>query len=99
MAESSAVLAPEEQQQVAQALEEDAQIMSNTQIEAQLAGQPEDVQAEIIRINTEARHRALQIALLVPLIAGLIGLFNGIRMVRLPEPEPANSGEGLILGG
>jgi len=28
--------------------------MSNTQLEQQLAGQPEKVQAEIIRINTDA---------------------------------------------
>ena len=34
MAESSTVLPPAEQEQVAQALEEDAQIMSNTQLEA-----------------------------------------------------------------
>jgi len=98
MSESSLILVPDEQAQVAQALEEDAQIMSNTQLEAQLAGQPEDVQAEIIRINTEARHIALQVALMIPLLAGLLGLFNAIRMVRLPEPEPANSGEGLVLG-
>lgn len=98
MAESSVLLSPDQQQQVAQALEEDAQIMSNTQLEAQLAGQPADVQAEIIRINTEARHVALQVALMIPLLAGLLGLFNSIRMVRLPEPEPANSGEGLVLG-
>jgi hypothetical protein len=73
MAQSSLVLAPEQQAQVAVALEEDAQVMSDTQLEAQLAGQPEDVQAEIIRINTEARFFALQVALLVPFLAGLLG--------------------------
>jgi hypothetical protein len=99
MAESSVILSPAEQQQVSVALEEDAQIMSNTQLEAQLAGQPADVQAEIIRINTDARHLALQVALLVPLLAALLGLFDSIRMVRLPEPEPANTAEGTILGG
>ena len=98
MAESSIVLSPAEQEQVAQALEEDAQIMSNTQLEEQLVGQPPEVQAEIISINTDARHIALQVALLVPLIAGLLGVFDAMRMVRLPEPEPANSGEGLVLG-
>ena len=82
----------------AQALEEDAQIMTNTQLEEQLVGQPPEVQAEIIRINTYARHIALQVALLVPLIAALLGVFDSVRMVRLPEPEPANSGEGLVLG-
>lgn len=98
MAESSVVLAPEQQEQVAQALEEDAEIMSNTQLEEQLAGQPADVQAEIIRINTEARHIALQVALLVPLIAGLLGLLNSFRMVRMPDPEPSNAAEGMLLG-
>ena len=99
MAESSVVLSPSQQQQVSAALEEDAQIMSNTQLEAQLAGQSADVQAEIIRINTEARHLALQVALLVPLLAAVLGLFDSIGMVRLLEPEPANTAEGTILGG
>ena len=54
----SMVLTPVQQDQVAVALEEDAQIMSNTQLEEQLAGQPAEVQAEILRINTEAQpHR------------------------------------------
>lgn len=60
---------------------------------------PTPVQVEMIRINTEARHIALQVALLVPLLAALIGLVDSIFMVKLPEPEPANSAEGTILGG
>jgi hypothetical protein len=98
MAESSAVLSPSEQQKVAQALDEDAEVMSTTQLEELLVGQPEDVQEEIIRINTDARPIALQVALIVPLLAGLIGLFNGFRMMRLPDPAPSSSGEGMILG-
>jgi hypothetical protein len=98
MAESSTVLAPAEQQQVATALEDDAEIMSNTQLEEQLVGQPPETKAEIIRINTEARPLALQIALLIPILAGLIGLFNSFRMMRLPDPKPSGSTEGLILG-
>src|SRR5215216_1451958 len=66
LAEASTVLAPAEQQRVANALEDDAQVMSNTQLEELLAGQPEPVQDEIIRINTDARPLALQVALLVP---------------------------------
>ena len=53
---------------------------------------------EVIRINTEARPRALQYALLVPLVAGLIGLVTAFRMVRIPEPIPLASAEGLALG-
>ena len=97
MAENSDVLAPDEQQQVADALEDDAELMSNTKLVGLLAGQPEDVQEEIIRINTDARPRALQIALLVPIAAGLIGLFNGFRMARLPDPEPSGAAEGMLF--
>jgi EmrB/QacA subfamily drug resistance transporter len=98
MAEDSTVLAPAEQQQVADALENDAEIMSNTHLQEQLAGQPQDVQDEIIRINTDARPRALQVALLVPLVAGIVGLGLSFRMVRLPDITPSASLEGLIGG-
>ena len=61
-------------------------------------GQPEAVQAEIIRINTEARHIALQVALLVPILAGVLGLVNSFRMIRLPDPAPSSAVEGMVLG-
>jgi MFS family permease len=98
MAEASVVLSPQEAQQVATALDDDAQLMSNTQLEAALVGQPPDVQAEILRINTEARPIALQVALLVPLIAGLLGLLNSFRMVGLPDVAPPEAVEGLAFG-
>jgi EmrB/QacA subfamily drug resistance transporter len=98
MAEASSVLEPAEQQRVANALEDDAQVLSNTQLDELLVGQPEDVQAEIIRINTEARPLALQVALLVPILAGLVGLFNSFRMMRLPDLKPSGSVEGMALG-
>lgn len=56
-----------------------------------------DVRTEIVEINTDARPRALQVALLVPLLAGLIGLFNAFRMVRLPEVKPSGSAEAPAL--
>ena len=73
--------------------------MSNTQLEEQLVGQPPEVQAEIIRINTEARPIALQIALLVPLLAGLLGLADSFRMVRQPDvvPSACRRGRGVRL--
>jgi Na+/melibiose symporter-like transporter len=98
MATASTVLSPAEQQQVAHALETDAQIMSNTQLQQQLANHPEKVQKEIIRINTDARHLALQIALLIPILAGGIGLLNSFRMIRLPDPAPSGDAEGMVLG-
>jgi EmrB/QacA subfamily drug resistance transporter len=98
MADNSAVLKPAEKQQVSDALEDDAQIMSNTHLAKQLVDQPKAVQEEIIRINTDARPLALQVALLVPLLAALVGLFNGFRMMRLPEPIPSGSADGMVLG-
>ena len=86
MAESSKVLEPAEQQTVANALEDDAEIMSNTQLEEVLVGQPEDVQAEIIRINTEARPLALQVALAIPLLAGAARAVQ-----RVPDDAPART--------
>jgi MFS family permease len=97
-ADASTVLAPAEKQRVATALEDDAQVLSNTQLEELLAGQPEAVQDEIIRINTDARPLALQVALLIPILAGLAGLINSFRMVRLPDPESSGSVEGMALG-
>ena len=97
MAQSSTVLSHAEQQQVAATLEHDAQVVSNTQLEKQLAGQPEATQQEIIKINTQARHLALQIALLVPILAGLAGFGISFRMMRLPDPEQSGDAEQMVL--
>src|SRR6478672_6810922 len=94
-AEDSAVIPQAQQQQIADTLEDDAQVMSNSQLEPLLAGEPEDVQAEVLRINKKARDRSLQIALIVPVLASLLGLLNGFRMRRLPDPVPATI-EGVL---
>ena len=38
--------------------------------------------------------QALQVALLLPLLAALIGLFVSFRMMRLPDPAPTTAAEG-----
>src|SRR5947209_838655 len=98
MAQSSTVLSGAAQQQVAQTLEHDAEVVSNTQLQKQLAGQPQETRDEIIRINTQARHIALQVALLVPILAGLAGLLISFRMMRLPDPRQSGSDEQMVLG-
>jgi EmrB/QacA subfamily drug resistance transporter len=98
MATASSVLPAAEQQQVAQALDEDAQILSNTQLDQQLDGQPQKIQDEIIRINTDARPIALQIALLIPILAGIVGFILSFRMLRIPDPKPSGEGAGAVLG-
>jgi EmrB/QacA subfamily drug resistance transporter len=93
LAHDSTVLPAAAKDQVARALEDDAQVMSNSQLEKRLAGQPAEVRAEILDINTDARPLALQIALLVPLLAGALGLFNGFRMLRRPDPAASDAAE------
>jgi hypothetical protein len=97
-AEASSVLPPADQQRVAEVLEDDAQVMSDAQLEQLLVGQPEEIQDEILSINTDARHLALQVALLLTLLAALLGIVNAFRMMRLPEPEPSSALEGAVLG-
>ena len=98
LADASTVLTPAEQQQVSKTLEHDAQIMSNTALREQLKGQPPATRDEIVRINTEARHVALQVALLIPLLSALFGLVNSFRMMRLPDPIASDAAEAAALG-
>ena len=72
--------------------------MSNTQLEELLVDQTAGRPGRDLRINTDARPIALQVALLVPLLAGLLGLFNSFRMMRLPDPEAIGRPEGMVLG-
>ena len=98
-AEASDVLAPAEQEQVAQALEDDAEVMSDEQLDELLVGQPADVQDEIVRINEDARPFALQVALIVPILAALAGFVTALRMGHVPDPEPSGSGDAASLLG
>ncbi len=96
--DASVVLPEADKERVADVLEDDAEVMSDAKLEEQLAGQPPEIQAEIVRINDDARPQALQVALLLPLIAALIGLFVSFRMMRLPDPAPSGAAEGAALG-
>jgi EmrB/QacA subfamily drug resistance transporter len=96
-ADDSTVVPPAAKSQVAQALEEDAQVLSNTQLQAQLEGQPPEIQEEIVAINTDARPLALQVALAVPLLAALLGFINGWRMLRRPDPVASEHAEMALV--
>ena len=98
LTEASTVIPPAQQQQIAVALEDDAEVMSNTALAEQIVGQPPEVEAAVLAINDEARNRSLQVALLVPLLAALVGLGNSFRMMRLPDVKPSASLEGIDLG-
>jgi MFS family permease len=98
MTNASTVLPDSAKSQISKTLEHDAEIMSNTALQQQIADQPPAVQEEILSINTDARHRALQIALLIPLLAAILGFLNGFRMMREPEPKPSAAAEGMLMG-
>ncbi|HWO83559.1 MAG TPA: MFS transporter [Solirubrobacterales bacterium] len=98
LTEASSVIPANQQQQIADKLDEDAEVTSNARLEQLHAEEPEAVQDEVVRINTEATNRSLQVALFVPIFAGLIGLFNSSRMMRLREIEPRAAIEGATLG-
>jgi MFS family permease len=96
LSDASTVLPPEDKAQIARVLEDDAQVMSDAQLTALLEDQPTAVQEEVLRINDAARDRSLQVALLVPVLAAAVGLFNGFRMRRLPDLAPV-AREGVEL--
>jgi EmrB/QacA subfamily drug resistance transporter len=96
--DSSDVIPPADQEVIADALEDNAQLVSTTDLEELLAEQPEEIRQEIIDINTAAGDRALQAAMLVPIIACLLGLVSSFRMMKLPDFKPSEAAEG-VLGG
>jgi hypothetical protein len=97
MTNASPVIPSTQQQQIALTLEDDAQVVSNTQLDTLLVDEPPPVREAIVSINTDATNLALQVALLVPLLAGLLGLFDSSRMIRLPDVEPSASAEAAAL--
>src|SRR3954463_6541219 len=95
-AESSSVPAPAEQQQVATALEDDAEVLSDAGLQELLVDEPPQVQAEIVAINSDVRPIALQVALGIPILAALLGLGNALGMRRLPDPTPSAAGDAVL---
>lgn len=98
LTKQSTVIPSSGQQQIYSALETDAEVMSDSKLQAQLADQPADVQTEVLAINDQARDRALQVALLIPIAAGLIGTINGFRMTKLPDLKPSAAAEAANFG-
>jgi len=98
LTEQSTVIPANDKQQIYTVLEEDAQIFSDTQLQSQLINQPADIQAEVLTINSRARDISLQVALLVPVIAGIIGMINSFRMMKLADIKPSANIESATLG-
>ena len=93
MAEASTVLPPAQQQQVANVLEHDAEVMSNTQLEQQLAGQPAGRPGRDHPHQHRGAARRPSGGAARPDPRRLLGLVNSFRMARLPDPKPSSAGE------
>jgi MFS family permease len=98
MTEESDVIPVDDQEQIAEALEDNAQLVSTTQLEDVLSEQPDEVVDEILRINADAGDLALQAAMLIPVLACLLGFLNSFRMMRLPDFTPSAAAEGMLGG-
>jgi EmrB/QacA subfamily drug resistance transporter len=98
MVEASDVIPPADQAKIVSVLEENAEFVSTSQLELLLADQPDEVAQEVIDINTAAGDLALQVALLVPVLACLLGFLNSFRLMRLPDFKPSADLEGVSLG-
>ncbi len=94
----STVIPADQQHQISTVMEEDAQVMSNSQLQGQIADQSQDVQDEVLNINKEARSRSLQVALMIPIIAGVIGIFKSFSMMKLRDLKPSAAAEAASLG-
>ncbi len=84
LTESSTVLNQQQKQSIADALEENVNTLSDTQIRSVLQGQPQEVVDEVVKINAEARNRALARAQIGMIIIGLLGLLAALLL----PPEP-----------
>ena len=92
------MIPPADQEQIASALEDNAEFVSTTQLETLLADQPDEIQQEIIEINSDAGDRALQMAMLVPILACLLGFINAFRHDAPPRHRAVGRRRGTALG-
>lgn len=95
---SSNVIPVQQKNQITSQLELSAEVVSNSQLQSNISGEPQNVQNEVLAINKTATHRALQIALLVPLIAAIIGTIISFRMEKLPKIKPSVATESIMAG-
>lgn len=98
MTENSTVIPPAQQAEIATVLEDDAEVMSNTQLDALITDEPPEVEAAILEINDDARNLSLQVALAIPLLAALLGIATSFRMLHLPDLTPSVPLEGMDFG-
>ncbi len=98
MTNASAMIPADQKQAVSTALERNAEVISDTQLQQIVDAEPPAVEAEILQINSDARALALQVSMIIPVLACLLGLLNSMRMVRLRDIEVSARREGMDFG-
>jgi hypothetical protein len=90
LTQESQVLPVSTKDQIATAMQGDVALLSNSQVEAALVGQPQEVVDEVVAINAAARNRALGAA---QLVLGLVALLGLVVSLRLPKDvgQPAQA--------
>jgi MFS family permease len=94
LTQSSQTLPPAIKDQISVALQGDVATLSDAQVTAALAGQPQEVVDEVVRINAQARNRAMGMSMVVLGLVALLGLAVSFRLPKgrlRPEPEPVVS--------
>ncbi|HZO24916.1 MAG TPA: MFS transporter [Chloroflexota bacterium] len=94
LTQASQVLPPAAKDQIAVALQGDVATLSDAQVTAALAGQPPEIVNEVVRINAEARNRAMGMSMVVLGLVTLLGLAVSLRLPKgrlRPVPEPVAS--------
>ena len=99
MADDSAVLSPAEQQQVADRAggrrrgDEQHPARGAARRPARRTSRPRSSASTPTPDRSRCRSPCS-----IPILAGLLGLVNSFRMLRLPDPAPSASTEGVVLG-
>ena len=94
LTQASQVLPPAAKDQISIALQGDVATLSDAQVTAALAGQPPEIVNEVVRINSEARNRAMGMSMVVLGLVALLGLGVSFKLPKgrlRPEPDPVVS--------
>ncbi len=82
---SNTTLNSQQKQQLNAAYEQQAQVVSDAQVEAALQGQPANVSQAVVDINSEARQKSLSFTFILMAVMSGFGLLSTIK---LPKDKP-----------
>jgi MFS family permease len=92
LTQASTVLPQASKDQIGMALQGDVATLSDAQVTAALAGQPQEIVNEVVSINAQARNRAMGMSMVVLGIVALLGLGVSLKLpkgrLRPQAPEP-----------